>query len=154
MIKIYIENNYLNDSSNLIENINAISQSYKSYIKHYIYSKTGIYIINYNSICKIERKDIVTEKHILNKKHIIIDKSTDTILKNTYQIPIEHKIHKLMINQYKLNDKSKLSFIIERIADDTHYNKLKIINYYFTLPNLEYINHIEEEIDTFLSVFN
>jgi hypothetical protein len=154
MIKIYVENIHLNDSPSLIENFNTISKSYKSYIKYDIYSKTGIYIINNNSICKIVRKDVVPEKKLLNNKHIIIDKSTDTILKNIYQIPIEHKIHKKIINQYKLNDKSKLTFIIERIADDTNYNKLKIVNYYFTLQNTENINNIEDEIDTFLSVFN
>ena len=154
MIKIYI-NNFninINDISNIIEKINTISNISKSYIEYYIYSKTGIYIVYYNSICKIEKKDITPEKIILNNREIIIDKSSDIIQKNTYQIPIEHKIYKQKINQYKINSKSKISFIIEEIEYNNY--KPKIINYYFTLVDSENINHIEEELDTFLSVLN
>lgn len=165
MKKIYIEdiniNNNINNTINIkkiIEKITSISNSYRSYIQEYLYSKSGIYIIEYNSLYKIERKDFTLEKMTLNNKKIIIDKSKDIRCKNIYQIPFEHKIHKIFINEYKLDNISKLTFVIERKLNnfENDYNSdANIINYYFTIPETENItNYIEEKIDTYISVFN
>lgn len=154
MIKIYINNFNLNDFSNKINNINTVAKSCIRTIKHYIYSKEGFFIINYNSICKIERIDCECEKILLNNKNIIIDKSYDNIIKNIYQIPIDHKICKQITYQYKINNKSRLSFIIETLLDKNFINEEKVINYYFTVGNSVNINEVEEEIDTFLSILN
>lgn len=156
MQKIYIENsnfNNISNISNIKEKLNNVSIRNKIYDEHYIYSPSGIYKIINNSIYKISRNDSILEKINLNNKKIIIDRSIDNILQNIYQIPFEHTYYKNIIYNYTINNKSKLVFVLEEINVTnllyTYYN------FYFILPENEKINNfIEQDIDTFLSVFN
>lgn len=83
MKKIYLENIKLNNDNieNIIENLNIVAQYNKSFIEDYIYSGSGIYMINHNSIYKLERTDIAIERLKLNNKALLIDKSSDLIEK-------------------------------------------------------------------------
>lgn len=152
--KIYFENYNINSINVgiITEKLKKLAVCNNNFNEDYLYSPSGIYKIINNSIYKLSRNDTILEKKTLNNKQIIIDKSSDQLLHNIYQIPFEHTHIKNRIYNYKLNNKSKLIFVLEEInATNLLY---KYYNFYFILPENDKINDfIEQDIDTFLSVF-
>jgi len=122
-----------------------------------IYSLEGIFRIQNNNIMKLIPKDCPIEKINYNKFTFLIDKSKYEFIKDIYYIPYDHIIHNIKQIEYKLNNKSKISLIIE------YNNELKnldqnilseINNIYFSTNEKNLDKNLKDNIIEYLSLIN
>ena len=118
-------------------------------ITHYkdIYSSDGIFRIQNNNIYQLIPQDQPIEKTIYNNTEFIIDKSYFLFRNDIYYIPIIHIEFNIEYIEFKLNNKSKISLIIEK------NNNIIIDRYFYTKENNLH-NYFKDDILIILSLLN
>lgn len=111
-----------------------------------IYSTEGLFRIQNNNIIQLIPNDISVIYTKYNDTNFIIDKSYYIFNKNIYCIPYNHIIYNIEKTEYKLDNKCKISFIIEKCDDcikDIYFiTKEEIFHDYLKSNILEYISLI------------
>ncbi len=159
MVKLYI---HYKPENMIIDSI----QKYftKSYNKIELDSLDfGKQIIESNTIYRIEPNfDMnyeIKEKYYKNYD-LIIDYTNYNKIKVLSQLPVNYIYTKLIVFEYKINEKSNLKLYIECIKDTDNLNKdilnnsvMKPIHFYFEYNEKKIFNenNINEEINEFLS---
>lgn len=143
-MKIYIENLHLDELKNLDKLIK------KTIEYQFIYSENGIYKIENNKIIQLIPNDISLEKYNNDNLNFIIDYSYYNYNKNIYHIPFNHIIDNIEENNYKLNNLSKISLIIEyNVTESKDYNKKKI---YFSTNEKKFDKNLKNNIIEYISL--
>jgi len=112
-----------------------------------IYSSDGIFRIQNNNIYHLIPQDKPIEKSIYNNIEFMIDKSYFSFRNDIYYIPIIHIEFNIEYIEFKLNNKSKISLIIEK-----HNNV--IIDIYFHTKENHLHNYLKDDILIILSLLN
>ena len=144
-MKIYIKNINLNYID--LDNINIKNLSMTSNIYNYIYSDSGIFLIQNNYICKLIPNDIPCEIESFNNIDFMVDYSNYIFRKDIYNIPYNHIVHSIEKIQYRYNTDSQVSLILEKIKD-------KITDIYFESSEKKLSTILKGEIIKYLSLFN
>jgi hypothetical protein len=114
-----------------------------------IYSTEGLFRIHNNNIIQLIPNDISVIYTKYNDTNFIIDKSYYIFNKNIYCIPYNHIIYNIEKTEYKFDNKSKISFIIEKCDDcikDIYFiTKEEIFHDYLKNNILEYISLINKK---------
>ena len=114
-----------------------------------IYSTEGIFRIQNNNIIQLIPNDISVIYTKYNDTDFIIDKSYYIFNKNIYCIPYNHIIYNIEKTEYKLDNKSKISLIVEKCNDsikDIYFiTKEEIFHDYLKNNILEYISLINKK---------
>ena len=143
-MKLYIQNLKIN---NIIQNTKLYTQ-YNNINK--IYSKEGIFIIENNSIMRLnyyEDANPKTHDNYIDNYHVICDK-TKISKEIVFQIPNIHYFSKCTEHVIKLSPKSIISLIIV-----TSNNKID--DYYFLTNETDINNHfVKNEINELISYIN
>jgi hypothetical protein len=93
-----------------------------------IYSSEGLFRIQNNNIFQLIPNDISVIYTKYNNTDFIIDKSYYIFNKNIYCIPYNHIIYNIEKTEYKLDNKSKITLIIEKFTKDSIKDNIKDIN--------------------------
>ena len=112
-----------------------------------IYSSDGIFRIQNDNIYQLIPQDKPIEKTIYNNTEFIIDKSYFSFRNEIYCIPIIHLEFNIEYIEFKLNNKSKISLIIEK------NNNIIIDTYFYTKENILH-NYFKDDILIILSLLN
>ena len=106
---------------------------------------------------KLMPKDCPTEKINYNKFTFLIDKSKYEFIKDIYYIPYDHIIDNIKQIEYKLNNKSKISLVIEynQNLKNLDQNILsEINNIYFSTNETNLDKNLKDNIIEYLSLIN
>ena len=119
------------------------------YITQYkdIYSSEGIFRIQNDNIYQLIPQDKPIEKIIYNNTEFIVDKSYFLFRNEIYYIPIIHLEFNIEYIEFKLNNKSKISLIIEK------KNNIITDTYFYTKENNLH-NYLKDDILLILSLLN
>tara|TARA_E500000178_G_scaffold348411_1_gene403466 strand:- start:1181 stop:1612 length:432 start_codon:yes stop_codon:yes gene_type:complete len=143
-MKLYIKNLTIN---NIIKN-DKLHIKYNNFNK--IYSKEGIFIIENNSIIRLnfyEDQSPITYYKYINNYDVICDK-TKTSKEKVFQIPSNHYFSKCVEHTIQLSSKSIVSLIIV-------FSNNKINDYYFITNETDINNQfIKDEINELISYIN
>ena len=146
-MKIYGLNVKINPQNIFSNNINTKNLYKISNIYNYIYSDYGIIRIHNNQIHKLIPIDKPCESYTYNNVDFIVDNSTYIFRKDIYNIPYTHIISTIEKIEYKHNNNSLVSLIVEK-------NKHKIIDIYFETIEKTLNIQLKEDIIKYLSLFN
>ena len=122
-----------------------------------IYSLEGIFRIQNNNIMKLIPKDIPIEKINYNNNNFLIDKSKYEFIKDIYSIPFNHILYNIKQVEYKLNNKSKISLIVEYKQSLTTFDQNimnEINNIYFSTNEEKLDKILKDNIIEYLSLIN
>jgi len=153
-MRIYIETNKTNET--YFKNVNETHlknlNETKTINYQNIYSLEGLFRIQNNNIMKLIPKDIPIEKINYNNNTFLIDKSKFELIKNIYSIPFNHTLHNIKQIEYKFNNKSKISLIVEY---NQNLKKMdKINNIYFSTNETNFDKILKDNIIEYLSLIN
>ena len=112
-----------------------------------IYSSDGIFRIQNDNIYQLIPQDKPIEKTTYNNTEFIIDKSYFSFRNEIYCIPIIHLEFNIEYIEFKLNNKSKISLIIEKT------NNIIIDTYFYTKENNLH-NYLKDDILLIHSLLN
>ena len=138
-MKIYVGNiflNHLNDEI-LIKKVTNHNN---------IYSSDGIFLIRNNELIQLVAKDKEIEKFSFDKYNFLVDRSEYIFRKNIYNIPYNHIVEKVEKVEYKHNEKSQISMIIEN-------KNGKRSDLYFETREKELYKELKQDIIKYLSLF-
>ena len=160
-MKIYIKVNSLSKLSNKIH----LLKSYyiNSQVCYEAFSQEGVFIIDKNSILKLNHTDrsIIHFDNYYNNISLAVDYSYTSILV-TYQLPIEHVLIPYIYLFFKLTNNSNIQLVIQTIdlsinENDNNFliNLLPTDIYFESKEDIDLNNpFIKEEINVFLSHLN
>jgi len=153
-MKIYINNFNLNSLPNSQKSLSDILVETQTYTE--LFTNESIYHINNKHIYLLEPKDgeIIIYKNYFNDISLVVDNSYFNKIIETSVNGNEHLHKKINKFIYKLNPKSKLSFVIEMTNNVD--NLLVPNDVYFEYVELIDIKElfIKQEIIEFLSLLN
>jgi len=138
-MKIYVGSIFLNKFNS--DNLYKIETT-----ENHIYSTEGIYYINNNTIVKKIPLDKPIEKFSFKNYNFIIDYSDYIFRKNIYNINYNHIINIIDKTEYKFNEKSRISMIIEK-------EKSVVRDLYFETKEKVLYIELKEDIIKYLSLF-
>ncbi len=154
-MRIYIHNVNLRALNNIHKSLTELLTETKSYIE--VYTNESIYQIDDKYITLLEPKDgeITFHQNYYENISLIVDKSYFQKTNETSVYGNKH-LHKLIRKYiYKLNPKSKVSFVVETspLLDDITF---AAIDSYFECTEQVDIKElfIRQEINEFLSLLN
>jgi hypothetical protein len=155
-MKVYVEN--LNTSNLNTGNIHQYKE--QIIITSLIYSQIGIYTITSKEIYKLIPNDSDISKYNLDNYKLLVDTSYYKKQKPIFHIPYDHHIESFEKIIFRLNDKSKVSLVIEIYKKENDLYKFNYLcnlkDIYFQVDNSETIQNlfIQDDIVTFLSLLN
>jgi len=129
-------------------NIDCLNSFYKTVTTYKdIYSPEGLFRIQNNNLFQLIPKDISVINTKYNDTNFMIDNSYYIYNKNIYCIPYNHIIYNIEKTEYKLDNKSKISLIIEKCN-----NNIKDI--YFITKEEIFHDYLKNNILEYISLFN
>ena len=153
-MRIYIDNLRIpNMETNFLKFVQTNIKNIKNIEYQDIYSLEGIFRIQNNNIIKLIPKDSPIEKINYNNITFLIDKSEYEVLKNIYNIPFNHILYNIKQIEYKLNNKSKISLIVEYTRTLQKIDQ-KNINIYFSTNEENLDTILKDDILEYLSLIN
>jgi hypothetical protein len=144
-MKIYASDILLHDVN--VININKYFHKSKQY--KILFSDAGIYEITKNTLHKLIPCDKITTEMSFNYNNrqinLVCDKSYYNHISNISQLPYNYNEFDYDEKEYKINDNSLLSLVIQ-------YNGDNINNIYFISKDNIQLSEIKDDIITFLSL--
>jgi hypothetical protein len=154
-MKIYINNLNLNNLNDIRESLSEILTETNIYTE--VYTNESIYHIDEKTIYSLTPKDgvIILHHNYYDQFTLICDHSYFQKNSSVNILGNQHLHKKIKKYTYKINPKSKLSFVIE-MTGDLHDNKFVENDVYFESYDIIDIKElfIKQEIIEFLSLLN
>jgi len=154
-MRIYINNINLNALNSIQKTLTELLTETKTYIE--VYTNESIYQIDGKHITMLEPKDgeIMLYQNYYENISLVVDNSYFQKTNETSVYGSKHLHKQIRKYVYKLNPKSKISFVIET-SPLSHDNTFVVSDNYFECPEQVDIKEmfIRQEINEFLSLLN